>query len=117
MNPDEIFSFIKNNRLSIIVKPNASKTKIVEYDSDRVALRVDVAAIPDKNKANDELVKFFSKLLKKKVTIKSGLTSRKKCLEIIWLVSAQWLLTKTFIYYILSPINIWLRINIQQEIW
>jgi hypothetical protein len=39
-------------------------------------------AIPDKNKANIEIVKFFSKLLKKKVEIKKGMKSRNKVLVV-----------------------------------
>jgi len=44
--------------------------------------RVDVAAPPEDNKANREIIKFFSKLTKKKVTILTGLTSKKKVLRI-----------------------------------
>lgn len=72
--------YIKNNHLAIIVKPNAGKTEILGYDESRNALKVAVAAPADKNKANVEVIKFFSKLLKKKVLIKSGLTSREKVL-------------------------------------
>jgi uncharacterized protein (TIGR00251 family) len=75
--------YINNNHLKIIAKPNSPKTEIIEYDDSKKALRVNVHAKPDNNEANVEVVKFFSKLLKKKVIIKSGTRSREKLLEII----------------------------------
>ncbi|MBU1201556.1 MAG: YggU family protein [Nanoarchaeota archaeon] len=79
MNIDQ---YIKNNTLKILVKPNSKKTKIVGFDEPRSALRVEVAAPPEDNKANLEVVKFFSKLLKKKVRIKLGLKSKEKVLQV-----------------------------------
>ncbi len=73
---------LNNSRIKIIVKPNSAKTDIIEWNSDRNALRVAVAAPPDKNKANIEIIKFFSKLLKKKVEIVSGARSKEKMLKI-----------------------------------
>ncbi len=78
----DIQSLINKNILKIIVRPNAPTTKVKEYDKERQALKVDIAAPPDKDKANKEVIKFFSKLLKKKVSIKSGSKSREKLLEI-----------------------------------
>jgi len=79
----DVSKFILNNSISIIVRPNASKNEILAYDEAKKALRVAIAAVPDKNKANKEIIKFFSKLLGKKVVIKKGLRSRNKVLEII----------------------------------
>jgi uncharacterized protein (TIGR00251 family) len=79
---NELQSYIKNNYLKILVKPNSPKTEIVKWDTERNALRVNIHAQPEDNKANVEVVKFFSKLLKKKVVIKSGLKSREKLLLI-----------------------------------
>lgn len=76
-----IESFIKNNRLKIKVRPNSPKTEITGHENH--VIRVNVAAPADKDKANRELIKFLSKLLKKKVRIASGLKSREKVLEII----------------------------------
>lgn len=76
----EIENFISNNKLKIIVKPNSSKTEITGFEKDKI--KVNVKAPADKNKANLEIIKFFSKLLKKKIIIKSGLTSKEKTLEI-----------------------------------
>lgn len=73
---------IKNNLLSVVVKPDSKKTEILDYDSIKNAVIVSVSAPADKNKANIELIKFFSKLLKTKVSIKSGLKSKTKILRI-----------------------------------
>jgi len=75
--------YIQNNHLKILVKPNSSKTEILGWDDDKKALRVNVKARPEDNAANVAVVKFFSKLLKKKVIIKTGLRSREKILIII----------------------------------
>ncbi|MEM4263454.1 MAG: DUF167 domain-containing protein [Candidatus Woesearchaeota archaeon] len=75
-----IEDYIKNNSLKIIVKPNANKSEILGYDESRQAVKVSIKAPPDKGKANAEVIKFFSRLLKKKVLIKSGLTSKEKLL-------------------------------------
>jgi len=77
-----IENFISNNTLKISVKPNSSKTEIVNLDENNKIIKVNIKAPADKNKANLEIIKFFSKLLKKKVIIKKGLKSREKTLEI-----------------------------------
>lgn len=77
----KISDYVKNNRLAVIVKPNSSKNKIVKYDDSKKALRVDIKAPPESGKANLQLVKFFSKLLKKNVKIVSGAKSKKKILK------------------------------------
>jgi len=77
-----IEKYIQNNSLKIIVKPNAKKNEIHGYDESRKAVKVAIAAQAEKGKANLEVVKFFSKLLKKPVKIKSGLTSKEKLLKI-----------------------------------
>ena len=74
---DEI---LKKEKFKIIVKPNSRKTEITGVEKD--AVRLNVAAPADKNKANIEVIRFFSKLLKKKVGIASGLTSREKIIEV-----------------------------------
>jgi hypothetical protein len=78
----EVSDYIINNKLKIIVKPNSKKSEILSYDEGKKALKVAIAARPEENKANREVIKFFSKLLKKQVRIKSGLTSKEKLLEI-----------------------------------
>ena len=78
----DIFDFIKNNKLKIIVKPNSPRNEITGWDNNKNALRVCVKAEPEKGRANKEVVKFFSKLLKKKVVIDSGFKSREKIISI-----------------------------------
>jgi uncharacterized protein (TIGR00251 family) len=64
-----------------VVKPNARETRILEQDDG--AMTVAIAAPPEDNKANIELVKFLSRKLKKQVRIASGFGSKMKMLEII----------------------------------
>lgn len=71
---------IINGKLAINVKTNSPKTEITGFDDSKKALKVNVHAQPEKNKANTEIIKFFSRLTKKKVNIISGLTSKKKVL-------------------------------------
>jgi len=78
----DISGYIKNNKLKIIVSPNSPKNEIVRWDNEKNALRVNINAEPEKGKANREVVKFFSKLLKRKVIISSGLRSKEKTISI-----------------------------------
>ena len=73
---------IKEDTFKIIVKPNSSKNEIVSYDKDKKAYRVNIKAKPEDNKANVEVVKFFSKLFKKRARIVRGLKSKEKILKI-----------------------------------
>jgi len=73
---------VKDNKIKVLVKPNSSKNEIVGFDSSRKGYIVRVKAVPDKGKANAELVKFLSKELGKKVEIVKGLKSREKLLRI-----------------------------------
>jgi len=75
-----VSEYIINNKLKITVKPNSSENKIIGYDESRKAIKVNIAAKPEENKANMEVIKFFSRLLKKRVKIKYGLTSKEKLL-------------------------------------
>jgi uncharacterized protein (TIGR00251 family) len=75
-------SYIINGFLKVSVKPGKKETKILRYDPDKEALVVEIGARAQDNKANIELVKYFSKLLKRNVEIKSGHTSKQKILSI-----------------------------------
>ena len=66
----------------IIVKPNSPKNRIICFDKEKDAYRVEIKAKPEANKANIEIVKFFSKLTKKDVKIVRGLHSKEKILKI-----------------------------------
>ena len=79
----KINDYIKNNSLKIIAKPNSSKTEIIGFDINKQALKVNVKAKPENNQANIEIIKFFTKQLKKKVTISKGLKSKEKTIKIL----------------------------------
>jgi uncharacterized protein (TIGR00251 family) len=66
----------------IIVKPNSPKNEIAGFDNEKKAYRVNIKAKAEDNKANVEVIKFFSKLLKKRVRIVAGRRSREKILRI-----------------------------------
>ena len=70
----------KNNLFKLRVVPNSSRTELVEDDG---KLKLYLQAVPDKNKANRELIKYFKKVYKLNVEIKFGLRSRDKTLIII----------------------------------
>lgn len=70
-------------RLSIRVRPGAGRTRIKERRGG--ILRMDVAAPPEKGKANTELVRFVARLLgipKSGVRVCSGERSRDKVVGI-----------------------------------
>ncbi|MDP3990579.1 MAG: DUF167 domain-containing protein [archaeon] len=77
INLDSLF---KNNLLSVRVIPNSGRNEIV-IEGDKV--RIYLKSIPDKNKANQELIKFLKKEFGLSVEIKSGMKSRDKILKII----------------------------------
>ena len=78
----DLNNHIKNNQLKLLVKPNSSKNKIIKWDANKEALIITIKAQPEKGKANKELIRFLTKLLKKKITIKSGCTSKEKIVNI-----------------------------------
>jgi len=77
-----IEKYIIDDKLKVLIKPNSSKNSILDFDINKKALRISIKAVPEKGKANAELIKFISKLLKKKVEIVKGLKSREKILRI-----------------------------------
>ena len=71
---------IKEKKFKIIVKPNSSKNEIVSFDSG--VYRVKIKAPAKDNKANIEIIKFFSKKMGI-VRIVSGLKSKQKVIEVV----------------------------------
>ena len=69
---------VKQGILKVLVKPNASRTKVLGWDDSKQALRIAVSAAPDKNKANTELLKFIKKQTGRRCELKSGAKSREK---------------------------------------
>ena len=79
------FNKLENkSQIKIIVKPNSNENKIVKYDQNREAYIVNIKQKPIKNEANKAVIKFFSKLLKKKVKIIKGLKSREKIISVFF---------------------------------
>lgn len=74
---------IINNTLRIIAKPNSPKTEINGWDENKKALRIAIAAVPDKDKANTELLKFLKKNTGMKCELISGARSREKVIRFI----------------------------------
>jgi len=68
-------------RLQVRVKPNAKENAILSQDGAKWV--VSVTAKPEKGKANQELIRFLSKKLKKQVRIVSGFGSSAKILEVL----------------------------------
>lgn len=75
-------ALLKDGPMKVLVKPGAKKTEILGWDEGQEALRVGVAAPPEENKANRELVKFFSRLAGGRVRIVRGFASREKVLSL-----------------------------------
>jgi uncharacterized protein len=74
---------MKNSKLNITVVPNAQCTKIRSIDEYEIKISINEA--PENNKANSELIKYLSKVLKvdkRDISIISGSTSRHKVLII-----------------------------------
>ncbi len=79
----ELVSVAGGTRLRLRVKPGARKTAIVGIHGG--ALKVSVAALPEKGKANRAVVKLLAEALglpPSAVTITSGETSQDKAAEI-----------------------------------
>ncbi|MCK5698856.1 MAG: DUF167 domain-containing protein [Candidatus Aenigmarchaeota archaeon] len=68
-----------NTYMEIKVKPNQPKFKIIHATN---PLTVGLKSKPDKNQANIELMKMFTKILKTPVTIVSGEKSKNKTIKI-----------------------------------
>jgi uncharacterized protein (TIGR00251 family) len=69
--------------LKIKVIPNSKQNLLVGWEED--VLKIRLKAVPDKGKANDELISFLSKILdipKNHIQILNGHTSRLKKLQI-----------------------------------
>ncbi|HIQ57454.1 TPA: DUF167 domain-containing protein [Candidatus Gracilibacteria bacterium] len=68
--------------INIKVVSNAQKSELREIMHDGTQ-KIALSAIPEKGKANKELIKFYKKTLGKKIKIISGETNCRKRIEII----------------------------------
>ena len=73
----------KSNPFKIVVRTNMSKTEITGFDSEKEVYRMNVHALPEKGKANLEIVKLFKKEYGRDVKIVSGKTSKRKLVRIL----------------------------------
>ncbi len=69
--------------IRVEIKPSSKETRIISYSREGDFFRISVKSPPAKGKANQELVRLVSKILGKRVMIRSGHTSKKKVLEVI----------------------------------
>lgn len=74
---------ITDKRFKVIVRPNSRESKVVGFDAEKKAYKLNIRARPDDNKANIEAMKFLSRLLKRKTIIVSGHKSRNKVMEVL----------------------------------
>jgi len=77
-------------RISVHVNPNARQNKVVGFQDG--LLKVMIAAPPTKGKANQELLRFLSDLLrisKSNLAIEKGATSKKKTVAISGLSQSE----------------------------
>lgn len=72
----------KKPSFSILVKTGKRATEILDYDAGRDLFVVAVKAQPIEGKANAEIERYFSRLLKRRVTIRSGHAGKRKLLEV-----------------------------------
>ena len=76
---NDLTPYVRDGYLNIHVIPHSSKEELVVKEG---KLLLYLKAVPEKDKANKELIKFFKKEYGLIVSIKSGLRSREKVLEI-----------------------------------
>ena len=74
---------ISKGSFIVHVKPRAKQTEIARYDESNNSFIIRLKAEPVDNKANIELIKFLSRLLKRKVEIVKGFTSKNKLIRIL----------------------------------
>lgn len=75
-----ISDYIINNKLKVIIKPDAAKNEILEFDEGMKAVKIAIKEPAEKNRANKELIKFLGKETGKKFSIKRGSSSKEKLL-------------------------------------
>ena len=68
-------------RIKIKVKPNSGRQEIEKISEEEY--RVFLKSSPEDNKANNELIKLLKKQFKRDIKIVSGLSSRKKVIELL----------------------------------
>ncbi len=67
---------------TLLVRPKSPKTRLVGWDDERKAYRLNVRAQPEGGKANAEIIKFFSREFGLDARIISGATSHRKVVRL-----------------------------------
>ena len=82
MGPSEaLLQALQNGRVSLRVSTSAAKTELV--GSKRYGFLLSLKAQPHKGLANKELVRFCTRLAKKRVRIVAGLKTKTKIIELV----------------------------------
>lgn len=74
---------INKNSINANIKPDSKKTRIISYDENKEEFIIEIKAPAEKNKANEELIRFIERISGKKAKIISGKTSKKKIIKLI----------------------------------
>ncbi|HLP79143.1 MAG TPA: DUF167 domain-containing protein [Acidobacteriota bacterium] len=68
--------------VALYVKTNASTTELGAFNEERNAYEFIVSEVPENGRANDAIVRYFTKHFKCTARVKTGFTSRKKLLSV-----------------------------------
>ncbi len=73
---------IKELKFKVIIKTNSNENKIINFDKEKKAYRIQINVKPIDGETNKELIKFLSRELKKSVRIISGFKNKEKLIEV-----------------------------------
>ena len=76
----DITKFVQKDIIKVRVVPNSSRSELIIVEG---KLKLYLKAVPEKGKANQEVIKFFKKKVGLRVKIKSGEKSREKVLIVL----------------------------------
>jgi len=79
---DKLSTDFQKGKVKFLAKPSARKTELLSYDKEKNAYRIAIAAPPENNKANIELLNYIQKKTKKQIEFVSGLSSKTKILQL-----------------------------------
>lgn len=76
---DHFIDLINKSAIEILAKTSSKKNRIIHTSKGFI---VEIKAKPENNKANLEIERFLTKIVKKPIKIISGKTSKKKLVKI-----------------------------------
>jgi uncharacterized protein len=68
--------------LEVHVIPNSKEFKITEFNSEKKALKIKINSVPEKGKANKELIKRLEKEFKCKIELIKGIKNKNKTIKL-----------------------------------